>query len=150
MTQEAARRAAESVATVQTEQAVLAEAALFGDALRRVAVEPGPGAPTAMWQSRHLIVALYVERGGMRLTVQRVSDSILVRPENRSGRPLSWEELQEAKSEAGFGGVWAVEIYPPDRDAVNVNDLRHLWVVPESTLPFAWRSAEGEDFYRKA
>lgn len=35
----------------------------------------------------------------------------------------------------------AVEIYPAERDIVNVANMRHLWVLPER-LPFGWRRDE--------
>jgi len=48
------------------------------------------------------------------------------------------EALQEIKSAVGYGDRDAVEIFPAQKDLVNVANMRHLWIVPES-IPFAWR-----------
>lgn len=53
---------------------------------------------------------------------------------------IAWEDLQRLKCEAGYGGHDAVEIYPPERDVVNVANIRHLWVLAGGSLPFAWRA----------
>lgn len=53
---------------------------------------------------------------------------------------LTWDELQTVKRIAGYENYWAVEIYPPDAEVVNVASMRHLWIVP--TMPeFAWHHA---------
>jgi hypothetical protein len=36
-----------------------------------------------------------------------------------------------------------VEIYPRDRDIVNIANMRHLWVMAEP-LALGWFAAEGE------
>jgi hypothetical protein len=51
---------------------------------------------------------------------------------------ITWDELQALKTQCGYGGHDAVEVYPPTRDVVNVANIRHLWVLAEK-LPFAWR-----------
>jgi hypothetical protein len=51
---------------------------------------------------------------------------------------ISWDELQRLKREAGFGDLDAVEVFPADKDIVNVSNMRHLFVFPEP-LEFAWR-----------
>jgi hypothetical protein len=44
---------------------------------------------------------------------------------------IAWEDLQRLKAEIGKGDYCAVEIYPRDRDLVNVANMRHLWLLPE-------------------
>lgn len=51
---------------------------------------------------------------------------------------ISWDDLQRLKRECGYGELWAVEVYPPDSKTVNVASMRHLFLVPESSVPFAW------------
>jgi hypothetical protein len=51
---------------------------------------------------------------------------------------ISWDELQEIKRQCGYADRMAVEIYPPDRDVLNIMNVRHLWLLPEP-LDFAWR-----------
>ena len=53
---------------------------------------------------------------------------------------INWEELQRLKREAGYGDQEAVEVFPTDRDVVNVANMRHLWILPAGTLPFVWRA----------
>lgn len=75
--------------------------------------------PVEAWKSSQFVVLVFAE-GGKR------QDGI------------SWDELQEIKSEMGRGDRFAVEIFPATNDLVNVANLRHLWILPEPP-PFAWR-----------
>jgi hypothetical protein len=52
---------------------------------------------------------------------------------------ITWDELQELKRQVGYGDRIAVEIYPRDRDLVNVANMRHLWVMPED-FQLGWRA----------
>lgn len=51
---------------------------------------------------------------------------------------ITWEELQRLKRECGYGDYDAIEIYPADRDIVNVANMRHLWVMKDP-IKCAWR-----------
>jgi hypothetical protein len=51
---------------------------------------------------------------------------------------IGWEELQHIKSALGYADMEAVEIYPRDRDVVNVAAIRHIFVL-RGLLPFTWR-----------
>jgi hypothetical protein len=55
---------------------------------------------------------------------------------------ITWDELQRLKHEAGYGDCDAVEVFPADRDVVNVANMRHLWVMAEP-VSFAWRTRRG-------
>lgn len=58
----------------------------------------------------------------------------------RNGRwveGITWDDLQRLKGECGFGDRDAVEVYPCDRDVVNVANIRHLWIMREP-LTFKW------------
>ena len=52
---------------------------------------------------------------------------------------IGWEAIQRLKAEAGYGEYDAVEVFPPDRDVVNVANIRHLWILEPGSLSFAWR-----------
>ena len=54
------------------------------------------------------------------------------------GDNIPWRELQRIKREVGYGDRDAVEIFPADRDVVNVANMRHLWIVSKP-IEFAWR-----------
>lgn len=94
--------------------------------------------PDQVWRSRKYLVQLYHEAspalpGLIRLSICRVK----MQTGGRWDDGLTWEELQQIKSEVGFGDRHAVEIYPPDADVVNVANMRHLWVMP-APLAFGW------------
>jgi hypothetical protein len=50
---------------------------------------------------------------------------------------ITWDQLQEIKRGVGLGDKLAVEVYPEDKNIVNVANMRHLFVLPERPL-FAW------------
>ena len=86
---------------------------------------------TRMWASRRFVVQMFVDQGVERLSVSRTA--IDERGEFLGG--ITWDELQQVKRECGFGDRCAVEVYPRDVDVVNVNNVRHLWLVD---IPFVW------------
>lgn len=84
--------------------------------------------------SRDFLAQVFVEEGVLRLTVSRTK----MRPDGRWEDGITWDELMQVKREAGYGNVFAVEIYPADASVVNVANMRHLWLLPEAP-PFAWK-----------
>jgi hypothetical protein len=58
----------------------------------------------------------------IRLSCNRTS----LNQQNQFEDNLSWDELMEIKRQAGYGDQYAVEVYPEDRNIVNVANLRHL------------------------
>jgi hypothetical protein len=98
--------------------------------------DDGRGAPLRAWRSRWYLAQLYQEPGKPpRLSVCRAE----LADDGRFVDGLTWDELQRIKRECGFGLAEAVEVYPPDRDVVNVANLRHLWILPAPT-DFGWRN----------
>lgn len=87
-----------------------------------------------VWRSRDYLVQEYEEAGCIRLSVNRA----ILTPDGDWSDNLEWEELQEIKQQCGYGDRMAVEIFPADRDIVNVGNMRHLWVLPEP-LEVGWR-----------
>ena len=95
---------------------------------------PTSAQPAEAWRSREFLLQVVREENGVeRLSVCRTSHNGSSWEEN-----ISWDDLQRLKTECGRGERMAVEIFPPDHDVVNVANMRHLWVLPDS-LPFAWR-----------
>lgn len=89
----------------------------------------------AVWRSRAFLVQVVEEGNGIiRLSVNRTSMNTWT---GRWDDAITWDELQRLKRECGYGDQDAVEVYPADRDVVNVANIRHLWVMP-SALPFKW------------
>ncbi|HQB84088.1 MAG TPA: hypothetical protein PLR50_11370 [Candidatus Rifleibacterium sp.] len=95
--------------------------------------EPGM---IALWRSNRFLVQVYVENNGVvRLSVCRTE----INNRGQWQENIAWEELQEIKNQCGYEHFDAVEVYPRQKDVVNVANMRHLWVFDEP-LRFAWRN----------
>lgn len=94
----------------------------------------------AIYRSHDFLVQVFQERDAIvRLSINRTDI-------NRDGMWLdgiTWDQLQWCKSQCGYGNFDAVEAYPPDKDVVNVANIRHLWVFTEAREPFFWRLGQG-------
>lgn len=113
----------------------------LGRDMRRVPREHWPlmpameSIPLDVWLSVDYLAVLYKQRvnGRRRLTVNRVKRGRSKRPGQmtdwRDG--ITWDELQRIKNECLGADVWCVECYPPESEVVNVNNMRHLWVLDE-------------------
>lgn len=88
-----------------------------------------------VWRNRKFLVQIFDEGGVMRLSVNRTT----IDAKGNFNDGISWDELQEIKNAVGFEQFDAVEIYPSEKDVVNVANMRHLWILPEK-LSFGWRS----------
>lgn len=91
----------------------------------------------SVWRSRDYLVQVFPGDGApvtARLSINRTTLT-----GNRWDDNIPWDDLQRLKAECGFGSSDAVEVYPADKDVVNVANMRHLWVLT-GPLPFAWRS----------
>lgn len=106
--------------------------------LRRVPPVEWPedrtGTMIELWRSRYFLVQVHQERDGIeRLSVCRTRHDGAGWVDG-----MSWDELMEVKRQCHRGHRDALEIYPRDRDVVNVANFRHLWVMP-ALVPWAWR-----------
>jgi len=91
----------------------------------------------ALWRSKKFLVQIYSSSDAKPLRLSVCKTAI-----NQQGEwqgDITWEELQEIKSQCGYGHLDAVEIYPKEKDVVNVANMRHLWVLSGS-IEFAWRA----------
>ena len=86
-----------------------------------------------VWRSRNYLVQQYVEGNG----IFRLSINKTILTGDRWDDGLTWDELQEIKRQCGYGDAYAIEIYPQDKNVVNVANMRHLWVLPEP-LAIGW------------
>src|SRR5258708_3951983 len=78
--------------------------------------------PFEVWRSRTFFIMIYMDRGFERLSMLRTEFS------DNTGRfsdGVSWDDMQRLKAECGRGSRWAVEVYPPDAEIVNVQNMRH-------------------------
>lgn len=79
-----------------------------------------------VWQSRDFLAVLWDDRGHHRLSVNRTTWDQLTSTW-RGG--ITWDDLMRIKAQCGFSDVWAIEIYPPETQVVNVSAMRHLWLL---------------------
>ena len=54
---------------------------------------------------------------------------------------ITWDDIQKIKNEIGFKDKDCVEIYPAEKNAVNVANMRHIWVM-EDLLDFSWKNKD--------
>lgn len=109
-------------------------------AVNRNAHAPSGQRVQQLWRSRLYLVTRYDSPplNGIevrRLTVNRVT----MRADGNWDQDIPWEDLQRCKRETGHGDWYGVEIYPRDRDIVNVANMRHLWLIAEP-LDLGWFS----------
>lgn len=94
-----------------------------------------------VWGSRdHLAVLYHDPNGHDRLTI---NSTLMDRSTGRWDDGITWDELMAIKAQCGFADRWAVEVYPPDAEVVDVANLRHLWLLP-APPPYAWTTAQQE------
>lgn len=105
--------------------------------LVRIQPEVWPTWPPRMievWRSRHFLVQVFSEAGNVqRLTICRTSHN-----GDSWDELITWDELMQCKRQCGRGDRDALEVYPADKDIVNVANMRHLWL-PAEPVVFAWR-----------
>lgn len=86
-----------------------------------------------VWRSRFFLVQEFAAQAPalVRLSINRTTlDG------DRWQEGIPWEVLQSIKNELGYQDRDAVEVFPAQRDVVNVANMRHLWVLAEP-LAFA-------------
>lgn len=85
--------------------------------------------PIQAWESQKFLAQLYAEQHVdgqpcLRLSVNRVTVTVDGKWEDN----LTWDELMQVKAECGFADFYGLEVYPRERDIVNVSNMRHLWL----------------------
>lgn len=98
-----------------------------------------PSSPWRVWMSKDYMAQFYRPAPKDEPAMGRLSIHSVHRTAAGWVDNIPWETLQRIKAECGFQDLDAIEIYPAERDVVNVANIRHLWLVPRSYLPFAWR-----------
>jgi hypothetical protein len=88
-----------------------------------------------MFRSRQFLVQLFREKSGhLRLSVNRTEWDERA---NRWREDIAWDDLQRLKAQAGFPDAWAVEVFPPEQNVVNVANMRHLFILDHQPA-FGW------------
>ena len=88
---------------------------------------PGFRIPIQVWRNNQYLVQVYEEKGAAEIRLSIIRSVMIEDGEWQDG--LSWEVMQKIKSDIGYGDAFAVEIYPPNEDVVNVANMRHLWLM---------------------
>lgn len=97
-----------------------------------------PKQPRRVWRSNTHLVQEFLEGERIRITVNRTE----LAASGRWADGITWDQLERIKSEIGHGDRWAVELYPPDAEVVDVANMRHLWLLTEAPS-FAWTREKG-------
>ena len=88
-----------------------------------------------MRSNKFLVQAFHRQSDGeIRISVVRAE----IGPDSKYLDGISWDDLQQIKRELGWGHLMAVEIYPADKDIVNVANMRHLWI-PAKPIDIGWK-----------
>jgi hypothetical protein len=89
----------------------------------------GNGRRLRVWRNKDFLVQEFDElrAGGF---VRRISVNRTMLDDRGSWVDgITWDQLQMIKNEIGYGTAWAIEIFPPFDQVVNVANMRHLWIV---------------------
>lgn len=104
--------------------------------LEGVRVRP-PGMVRAL-RNRHYLVQVYEPPAKAPHVLCRLSvNRALLNDRGGWLDGITWDQLQAVKCGAGYADHDAIEVYPRERDVVNVANIRHLWVLREA-LPWVW------------
>lgn len=90
--------------------------------------------PIKLFRSRNYLVQLFEEPTGFRISVNKSE----VMHDGNWSDGLTWDELNDIKTQLGFAHKFAIEIYPREIDVVNVANMRHLWILNEP-LDIGWK-----------
>ena len=87
------------------------------------------------FRNRYFLAQIYREPNGfLRLTVQRCA----IDKRGMWVDGITWDEMMTVKSMIGMSDRWAVEVYPPTDEIVNVANMRHLFLLADAPA-YAWR-----------
>lgn len=81
--------------------------------------------------NKYNVYVVYEGNGLSRISVKRKKPSA-------DNNVIPWDDLQEIKSQVGFRRWYAVEIYPQAFNEVDIDNARHLWVLP-IPLKIGWK-----------
>jgi hypothetical protein len=91
-----------------------------------------------VFRNNKFLAQIFQESDSLRLSVNRTS----IDNKGRWQDGITWDELNFVKNNVGFADFDALEVYPAQKDLVNVANIRHLWIVTEGKLPFVWRNED--------
>lgn len=92
--------------------------------------------PFRVCRSSRFLCQLYNDKGFTRISINRAE----INDQGGWKDGITWDELQNIKSQLGYADQQAVEVFPAEKDLVNVANIRHLWIVSAAHIPFLWRN----------
>ena len=101
---------------------------------------------TAVLRSRDFFVQLFqtTDPKVLRLSVNRTE----IDKFGRFVDGMTWDELMAVKAMAGCGSKWAVEVFPPVGETINVANMRHLFLFDEPPS-YAWTKGANRTVARR-
>ena len=94
--------------------------------------------PERLWRSRSYLVQQVACKPFAGIEVRRLSvNRVTIGSSGHWDADIPWEDLQQIKRETGHADWYGVEVFPRDRDLVNVANMRHLWLLAKP-LPIGW------------
>lgn len=88
-----------------------------------------------IWLSKYFAVRVIHHKDGTERL--QISKTTFDEKRNSWEGGITWDELQEVKSQCGRGDKLAVEVFPKDENVINEGNYRHLWIIPEEA-PYIW------------
>lgn len=90
--------------------------------------EDAPASLLAIWRSRSYFVQLHkAARGVEQLVILRTN----IDNNGQWAGGIRHSEIQEIKRQCGFGHADAVELYPADKDMLDTEGARYVWLMPK-------------------
>lgn len=87
-----------------------------------------------VWVSNKYLVQVFIEDNDIiRVSINRTTKN----SEGEWEDNLTWDEIQQIKTDIGAADLYAIEVYPRGRDVVNIANMRHIWLLPEP-LNIGW------------
>src|ERR1700677_1283092 len=85
--------------------------------------------PLLVYRSCKFLAQVFDElNGARRISVQRT----MIDDEGNWLQGMNWDDLMRVKNECGYFDCWAVEIFPPINEVVNVANMRHIFLLPNA------------------
>lgn len=87
------------------------------------------------YRNKHFLVQVFKEQFAIRLSINKAE---INKTGTRWQDGITWDEIQNIKNKMGYGNSCAVEIYPPEKEKVDVANIRHIFILKEAP-PFMWK-----------
>lgn len=86
-------------------------------------------------RNKSFLVQIFKEEHATRLSINKTE---LNKDGSAWSDGITWDEIQRIKANLGYGDSCAIEIYPPEKDLVNVANIRHIFIVDKAP-EFMWK-----------